>query len=413
MESTLKTAFVDELRRILPDLYDLDVLGHSPLVPLFGLTQHPDAPSQLQHILTDSIEALRPDADIPPRSKAWRFFNILHTRYKEQYTQQEVALDLSLSIRQVRRQEKIAQRVLADYLWSHYNLEQHAPLLDPAAEGREQLDTPSPDQELAWLEESIPNEEISADILIQSVLETTQPHVQAHSVIVQSNIPLDLPSLTVHPTTVRQAILHIITTAARYAPEGRINITAQALPQKNSVEIKFEAQRAGRPPLNSQKRDYLDIAKKLISISAGSKTFTRATEAEIPFTATIMLPVFEECLVLIVDDNADTLTLLERYLSDSRFQFAGTSNPQEVLTLAEKINPDIIVLDVMLPGVDGWELLGRLREYPHTGDVPVIVCTILPQEEFAVTLGAAAFLRKPVSRKALLATLDQVLRKAR
>jgi CheY-like chemotaxis protein len=245
------------------------------------------------------------------------------------------------------------------------------------------------------------------------VLETAQPHVQAHSVIVQSNIPADLPSLTVHPTTVRQAILHIITTAARYAPEGRINITAQTLPQKNNVEIKFEAQRAGRPPLNSQKRDYLDIANKLIGISEGSLSFTRTAEAEIPFTATIMLPVFEECSVLIVDDNADTLTLLERYLSNSRYQFTGTSNPQEVLPLAEKINPDVIVLDVMLPGVDGWELLGRLREHPHTGDVPVIVCTILPQEEFAVTLGAAAFLRKPVSREALLATLDQVLRKAR
>jgi CheY-like chemotaxis protein len=411
MENTLKTAFVNELRTILPDLYNLDVLGHSPLVQVFGLAQHPDAPSKLQHILTNSIEALRPDAGIPPRSKAWRFFNILHTRYKEQYTQQEVALDLSLSIRQVRRQEKIAQRVLADYLWSHYNLEQHAPLLISSTD-KEQVDTPSPDQELAWLEQSIPSEEINVDTLLQAVLETAQPHIQSHRVTVQSNIPADLPSLTVHPTTVRQAILHIITTAARYAPEGRIKINAQALPQ-NSVEIKIEAHRADRPPLNSQKRDYLDVAKKLIGISEGFLTFTRDAKAEIPFTATIMLPVSEEALVLIVDDNADTLTLLERYLSDSRYQFAGTSNPQEVLLLAEKINPDIIVLDVMLPGVDGWELLGRLREHPHTGDVPVIVCTILPQEEFAVTLGAAAFLRKPISREMLLATLDQVLRKAR
>ena len=413
MESNLKTAFVDELRGILPDLYDLDVLGHSPLVPLFDLDQHPDAPSQLQHILTNAIESLRPDANIPPRSKAWRFFNILHTRYKEQYTQQEVALDLSLSIRQVRRQEKIAQRVLADYLWSHYNLEQRAHLLDSSTQGKDQVDTPSPDQELAWLEKSVPSEVINTDALIAAVLETARPHIQAHQVTVHSNIPDDLPSLTVHPTTVRQAILHIITTAARYAPEGRLNIAAQALPLKNRVEINIGVHRANRPPLNPQTRDYLDIAKKLIGISEGSLAFTRDAEAEIPFTATITLPVSEEFLVLIVDDNADTLTLLERYLSDSRYQFAGTSKPQEVLTLAEKINPDIIVLDVMLPGVDGWELLGRLREHPHTGNVPVIVCTILPQEEFALTLGAAAFLRKPVSRETLLVTLDQVLRKAR
>jgi CheY-like chemotaxis protein len=67
----------------------------------------------------------------------------------------------------------------------------------------------------------------------------------------------------------------------------------------------------------------------------------------------------------------------------------------------------------MLPGIDGWELLGRLREHPQIGTAPIIVCTILPQEEFALTLGAAEFLRKPVSREALLSALDQALKKTR
>jgi CheY-like chemotaxis protein len=420
--NSLKTSFVDELRRILPDLYNLDILGHSPLMHLFGLEQHPDAPSMLQHMLTNAIEALRPDASIPPTSKAWRFFHILHYRYKEQYTQQEVALDLSLSIRQVRRQEKIAQRVLADYLWAHHNLEQQTHLIDasPPPETQENLsasvDTPSQEQELAWLEKSIPSEVVDPRTLIPAVLETARPHIQALQVSVACSLPDDLPPLNVHQTTVRQAILNIITTAARYAPEGQINITAKALPQQASVQIQIKAQRAGSPytvKINKKGVDNLDIAQKLISISEGSLTVTIDTEAEVPFRADVLLPVSEQISVLIVDDNADTLTLLERYLAGSRYHFIGTSNPQEVLTLAEELSPDIIVLDVMLPGIDGWELLGRLREHPQIGTVPIIVCTILPQEEFALTLGAAQFIRKPVSREALLSALDQVLRRSR
>jgi CheY-like chemotaxis protein len=65
------------------------------------------------------------------------------------------------------------------------------------------------------------------------------------------------------------------------------------------------------------------------------------------------------------------------------------------------------VLDVMMPEQDGWTLLGQLREHPTTRGVPIIVCTILPQEQLALTLGAAEFIRKPVSRKTLLSALDR------
>jgi CheY-like chemotaxis protein len=63
----------------------------------------------------------------------------------------------------------------------------------------------------------------------------------------------------------------------------------------------------------------------------------------------------------------------------------------------------------MLPGCDGWELLGWLRERPSTQGKPIIVCTILPQEGVALSLGAAGFLRKPVSRSDLLTMLDRVV----
>ena len=74
--------------------------------------------------------------------------------------------------------------------------------------------------------------------------------------------------------------------------------------------------------------------------------------------------------------------------------------------MADKISPQIIVLDVMMPHVDGWEILGRLRQHPVTGQIPIIVCTILAQEELALSLGASSFIRKPITRQAFLAALD-------
>jgi CheY-like chemotaxis protein len=151
----------------------------------------------------------------------------------------------------------------------------------------------------------------------------------------------------------------------------------------------------------------LSIARKLIQISGGSLEVTLDAQAPIPFNAAIILPTTDQIPILAIDDNADTLRLWQRYLAGSRYHLTGVVDPRQALTLAEQLAPEIIVLDVMLPGIDGWELLGRLREHPQTRGAAIIVCTILPQEHLALALGAAEFMRKPVSRQAFLAALDR------
>jgi CheY-like chemotaxis protein len=121
----------------------------------------------------------------------------------------------------------------------------------------------------------------------------------------------------------------------------------------------------------------------------------------------LTLPIVEGVPILVIDDNADTLRLLQRYLSGTRYHFMGARDPEQALAMTKQTMPRVIVMDVMMSGVDGWELLGRLRTHPATRNVPVIVCTILPHEPLALTLGAAGFLRKPVSRDAFLAALNR------
>ena len=112
--------------------------------------------------------------------------------------------------------------------------------------------------------------------------------------------------------------------------------------------------------------------------------------------------------VLIIDDNEGLVELLERYLSSQMCHVFTAATGQEGLERAQELIPDAIVLDVMMPGMDGWELLQRLRTNPATRAVPIVVCTVFNDPELAYSLGASLFLPKPLSRDALLESLRQI-----
>jgi CheY-like chemotaxis protein len=225
-------------------------------------------------------------------------------------------------------------------------------------------------------------------------------------VSLELDIPDDLPALIVQSTTMRQALLYIIARAANLVPRGRVKLCAESLPRRTHVRIKVNAQRADDlPPVCDDKLENLDVVRDLVHMSDGLLQVTTDRDGETPFSALVTLPAAEQVPVLVIDDNVDTLNLMRRYLSGTRYRFVGVTSPHEGQTLAERVCPAAIVLDVMLPEVDGWTVLSQLREHPATRDVPVLVCTILPHGQLAYTLGAADFLRKPVSRRELLSAL--------
>jgi CheY-like chemotaxis protein len=127
---------------------------------------------------------------------------------------------------------------------------------------------------------------------------------------------------------------------------------------------------------------------------------------ETPFPVRLMLPAFKPVVVLVIDDNQDILDLFQRYTHGTRFHLVGTRDPRRAVGLVEKHAPRGIILDVMMPEVDGWQMLGRLRRHPVTGHIPILICSIVSQEELANSLGARGFLRKPVTRKNLLDALE-------
>ena len=116
--------------------------------------------------------------------------------------------------------------------------------------------------------------------------------------------------------------------------------------------------------------------------------------------------------LLLVDDSLDATLLLNRVLTEDGYQVRVANDGIKGLRLAFDFRPDLVLLDVMMPGMDGWTMLRRLREF---SDVPVIMLTALGGDESLVhglDSGADDYLTKPFSMTELKARLRAVLRRA-
>ncbi len=387
------------LRSALNNLYDPRVLRASPLIRVLGVPTASDAATWLRHTLVSAIDSLKPADDVPSHTPAQRAYQVLYFRYVQQCNQEEVADQLGLSVRQMRREQRRALEVLAQRLQEQHGLEITAHRRRAPAEGN-----PPEPIELQWLEEAPPAEPVALGAVLSAVLELVQPIAANYAVRLYAPVGDDLPALAVDTVALRQTLLSLLCVAVRRAAGGELSVTAG--PSGSHVRIRMQGATRGTAPASTpEDAANLATARRLVGVCAGSLALTDEPGR---FVADILLPAVAQVPVLIVDDNADTLRLLQRYAACTRYRVYGAQGWEQTLSLAEEVGPQIIVLDIMMPRVDGWEMLRRLTQHESIGHIPVIVCTILAQEELAASLGVKGFLRKPVSRRDFLAALDRL-----
>ena len=395
--------FVSALRTALMQLDDLQSLRRSPLLPLLAGDSAVAGPIALQQALLDAIESLKRTGG----ALALRMYEILYYRYVEQLTQKEVAFQLGISERQLRREQSNAIEILADTLWQQLGLSRQSS--SPTAG---QLATSPSESELAlskefaWLREGFGTETSSVSTELTRALREASVLAQHYHVTLSQHLSSGLPRVAAPPSVLRQALLTALTAAITQASGGTLHI---ALTQ-SGTDVVITIWQADAPTGDhsalEQGLSFLHTASQLLAPFGGRLS----ASPNAPLRIDVAVPAVGSIPVLVIDDNPDARQLFQRYAENSRFHVITTADCDQAISLAQSIGARVIVLDIMMPAIDGWDVLARLRHHPATQHIPILVCTILPQRELASLLGATAFLQKPVSQQAFLETLDRLAR---
>lgn len=376
--------FSHQVREALAHLHNGSRLGTLPLATVLGDGGQPLTGDALSRLILEAIEQLKPARSTPGTLADWRRYRHLFLRYVEGYGRDQVARDLTVSSRQASRDHEQAIDALAALLWARRASRQP---------GWESIVDPSPaDSNLIEV--------------LRGVLVTLRAVLANRLVRVEQSVPDTLPMVAVDGGLLRQALLHLLSFAAEAAQGGTVYLTAADVAEGVVVRI-----RAARPPGHGpaedteKSRDLLSVGCRLL----GDRRIAVTVEEEIGAarTLTIVLPPSDQPRVLVVDDNPDLVELFRRYLRGQPYRLVQATSGASALRVASELRPDVIILDVMLPSQDGWDVLHDLRATDELRETPVIVCSVLPERALAEELGVTDFLLKPVTRPSLLAALDR------
>ncbi len=381
--------FHKQVKDALEHLHDAAYLQVHPLLSQTASQVADSQQTRAQRLrawLKNAIEQLRPAQDLPSSSPEWRSYLALRYRYLQRMNPANIESELGISQRQLYRELNKGLDALATLLWEQRGQTEPPPV--------RALDAQDLESELSqW---NLTRQNCDARALVEETLLTLRPMMQPRGVAIDLQMPADLPPVFVDATLTRQALLNVLRYVANQAREDVV-VRAGAQDKHTGIVIvadDVEVDRAAEDWRN---------AELLFSAQGGILDQNAAGQI------TILLPRPTQPRVLVIDDNPAIQQLFERYLAPQQYQVLHAQSGADALRLAAEARPDVITLDVMMPNMDGWQVLRALAQDPATAKIPVVVCSVLREPETALSLGARAYLKKPVDRLTLVETLARVL----
>jgi CheY-like chemotaxis protein len=402
--------FVIQVKEVLEHLYDFPFLQRHPLA------HHPQtredevgteytaetAARRLRQDLIAAIETLNPEGDVPPHAPQARLYHLLILHYVEGLTVQEAANESGISRRQAHRNLRRGERSVAEILWARRNTAT-APGSSPTSSastspGPRATQLSSVREEMARLVTHTHPIEIYA--LLQEAQEAVKQQAEQQNVIFHTQNLSRKTIVSADQAMARQVLINALSHAVRQAQPGILQLALSTGTELITLTLRYTP----KPELPDSPvvgRVILQLVERL------SWTLAEEDLPDGDHLITLNMRVHSPT-VLVIDDNEGLVKLLDDYLSGHACQVAAATSGREGLQLAQEVVPNAIVLDVMLPEMDGWEVLQRLRNNPQTSKIPVIICSVLDSPELAYSLGASLFLAKPVSRDDVLTALHEI-----
>jgi CheY-like chemotaxis protein len=231
--------------------------------------------------------------------------------------------------------------------------------------------------------------------LVQSALHAIENLATQHNLRLEVTMPRMPVIVSTNSVMARQVLVNLLSHTVQLAQAGDMHIELRA--DEDDVSLHLDYTR--------QQNAILDTESDSATAQLANRLGWKLTHHE---GGDILLLVNSGPAILIIDDNEGLVQLLDRYLTGHSCRVIAAGSGQQGLELAHQSPPDAIVLDVMMPEMDGWELLQRLRNHPQTSAIPVIICTVFNDPELAYSLGASLFLPKPVSREDVMQALQKL-----
>lgn len=384
--------FIEQVKQALERIYDLPFLQTFPLAQqLADMKKRPSetAGHRLRRELMMAIEAFSPEPDASVHTPDARLYNLLQLHYVEGLTVQDVGQRLGLSTRQTHRSLRRAEEGVAAILWARLNQAQAQPT------SVRQLS--SVEAEIDQLETNL--QPTNMFELLQEAERATTPLAQSRSVSIQLQAPPKAVVVSADTAVSRQLLVSIFSRIIQASQPDPITVRLAAGSERVSLIITYTPEPAV---------DITPALEQVVSPLAERQEWRLQLQKN---TAEHILKLHMPLhgpLVLVIDDNEGLVELLERYLSGHDCRVISAGSGREGLQMMQHVPPDAIILDAMMPGMSGWEVLQTLRARPETADIPVIICSVFDDPELAYALGASLFISKPVSRDDILSALHQL-----
>jgi signal transduction histidine kinase/CheY-like chemotaxis protein len=288
--------------------------------------------------------------------------------------------------------------------------------------------------------------EFPLEPLLDLCLTTVEPMVKTEGVRLIKDVQGPLPALYTDQAKLKQILINLLSNAAKFTENGSITLRGRGLGErvevsvadtgsgipKAALELIFEEFRQveGSPERVHKGTGLgLTISRRLARLLGGDITVESELGVGSTFTITLSVrPVGQherkpvarapatpeasvrpaEKLVLAIDDDRNVLHLLQENLADAGYRVIGAESGQEGLRKARELKPRAITLDIIMPDIDGWQVLHTLKSDPATRDIPVILLSIIDRTDLGFRLGAADYLVKPFDSEALIGAVARV-----
>jgi len=279
---------------------------------------------------------------------------------------------------------------------------------------------------------------------VEVIIERLEPVAEDKGIELSLKIADDLPQLESDEKRVHQILQNLIGNAVKFTSAGNVTVTARSDAENVHIEISDTGIGISEKNLplifeefrqvdGTTARQYegtglgLSIAYKAVSALGGDLAVESTLGKGSKFSLTLpirwqrIVPGSESFVpkptakklssqktVLVVDDQPEVVTMIADYLSQAGYNTITATYGAQALELAEKYRPFAITLDIIMPDMDGFEVLQRLKESPTTRSIPTIIISIADDRETGFALGAVGYITKPVNKDTLIAEIKKI-----